>query len=734
MSSNNVETTTVRKNSIQSLMSSPDHPPQPPSSIPSTPIIRKVSNPTKTIVPHPIVRINPAIVKTAKPMPEITKPPLPMPAIPRMSDLPPPPPSVPIKATPFVLPKTTSIPDLSNYQIQQQTPRIMPNQIPYLTQPSPQIQQQPIPIPSTYYPYQTASPYQQPYIPQPQPGYYQQPRVPIPHPVISIPKVNQHAIQPPEPVFFNDKRTGRYGIRCVCGEGRNDGLLIQCDQCLFWLHAKCVNIARISDNETFYCPFCRGQWIKCKCKNNKNYTDPIVQCTNCKFWVHKRCESLDYGFCPHNFVCSNCQPEKSYHIPYIKLLPEDMKLQSDIVVTEFNRDEIISGIVDGRFHDQIQQDLSNSELSFCTLMTKYFNEYATLLFERIRGFWACFVDTFVAIFNVDKKLVMRAIDVLANKLIYNSNSKTSYPPVKGFEMSDAIEAYLQSQPASRIEKPPHQTELTITDDDTIISNELIEDGSFIMELSGFLMHIDEVRCENGIPPSCITVTTDENYVLDVSNSAFPQAALIRRSFHFNCVVKLVRIGGNLRAALYGVKPTGPLSEEKGRRGPSIQPGQELVLPLDGYIPFDTQKVEWKDKKVRPKAQIDSQPKSPSSSTRSPSQNSDKASYSSSSTVSVKSTIQSRRHHSESSSRSSSPPPAPQTKEKKKKQSKSQERRKSTNPEDEVQLTLLSGFIHDIIPPIPFILLADQEAVDNYNNSNNEKKSSQKKKSSKYYYD
>ncbi|EAX96163.1 PHD-finger family protein [Trichomonas vaginalis G3] len=722
--SNSQDSAAVKKNSIQSLMSSPEHPASQNSGAPSAPIIRKVSNPTKTVVPHPVVRINPAIVRQIKPSPEISKPPLPMPAIPRIDLVPPSIPAVPIKPVPYVIPKTSSIPDMSNIPIPQPSPqpRIMPTPIPYISQQHQPLPPQPIPIPSTYYPYQTPQPYPQPYLPPTQPQYYQQLRAPIPHPVISIPKVNQHSIQPPEPVFFNDKRSGRYGIRCVCGESRNDGLLIQCDSCEFWLHAKCVNIARISDNESFYCPFCRGQRIKCKCKNNKNYTDPIVQCTNCKFWVHKRCENLYYGFCPHDFVCSNCQPDKTYTIPFNKLNPEDLKLQSDIIVSDINRQEIVSNIVEGRFHDEIQQDLSNSEISFCNLISKYFTEYASLLFDRIRGFWACFVDTFSSIFNVDKKLVMRAIDVLANKLIYNTSSKTSYQPVKFFEMSDEIQLS-SSTSLIRIEKPQHQTELIITDDDSVISNELIEDGAFIMELSGFLMHMDEVRCENGIPISCITVTTDDTSVLDVSNSAFPQAALIRRSFHFNCVVKLVRIGGNVRAALYGVKPTGPLSEEKGRRGPSIQPGQELVLPLDGYIPFDTQKIEWKDKKARPKTNSDSF-KAPNP--RSPNSNSDKASYTgSSSNSSAKSTIQSRRHHSESSSRSSSPPPP---KEKKKKQNKSQERRKSANGEEEVQLSLLSGFLYDIIPPIPFILLPDQEAVEQYNEK---KSSSSKKKSLKY---
>ncbi|KAK6517176.1 hypothetical protein TWF506_007051 [Arthrobotrys conoides] len=45
-------------------------------------------------------------------------------------------------------------------------------------------------------------------------------------------------------------------IRCFCGYDSDDGFTIQCERCLHWQHARCVNISQDSVPETFICYYC----------------------------------------------------------------------------------------------------------------------------------------------------------------------------------------------------------------------------------------------------------------------------------------------------------------------------------------------------------------------------------------------------------------------------------------------------------------------------------------------
>ena len=710
----------ARKNSIQSLMSS-DNVQKPGSPLKSAVSVKKVFN----SVSHPVV-----VIHKTQPKPQIQVPEPPKPNETKKISLPVPDLfslgiSIPTAQTqvpqrqPYQIPRNPSYSDFQ--QISQLYPQIQA-QVP--VQNMIQVQTTPISTPQNYYqqkqqtfpqfsgqtqisgisqtqiqPLQSiptisqlslqptshtiqtfsssqnfsTSPQQNQYFPSPLTTSSS--RLPIPHPVVTLSKANQHLVQPPDPIYYNDKRAGRYGIRCVCCEGRNDTGLIQCDICNFWLHTRCVNIARVAEKEPYYCPFCKGQRIRCKCEKTKNYSDSIVQCTNCKFWCHKECEGLEYGFVPKDFVCSFCQPGKTYDIPFHSIVPQELDLQSDIAAACSAKLDVLDSILDGPFKDMVTEDLNKGEMMFCDTMSKYFNHFAPLLFERIHEFWRCFSDTFTAIFDVDKKLIMQAIDVLANKLIYSPSVKVTYQAVNSFVFSEAIAPNIAALSLTKLDKTPEEVQVYMKNGRGF-TKEPIEDNQLILEIPGFLEHYDEVRADSGIPYSCISVTNKE-YVVDVNGSALPNLANIRRSFHFNCIVKMIKIGGEVRVALYSTRPTGPLSDDKGRRGPAIQADQELILPLDGFIPFSTKKVEWKEKKARPKpAQSQAQTKSPSPppSTRS------------------------RQY--------SPPPPLPLTRDKKKK--KTQQEKKKKQQEEEVHLSLLSAFSFDIIPPIPIVLVNEKE--------------------------
>lgn len=509
-----------------------------------------------------------------------------------------------------------------------------------------------------------------------QPFYsmYQQQPMPLPQPIVSrgmsSPLINAQqkdqnsdAMRIPEPIYLKEKDYEEYGVRCVCGKGNVENtLIVQCDKCDFWLHGVCVNIAMESKSEPFICPFCQHQVIRCNCNKPMDYTLPLIQCEKCQNWVHKCHAGLEFGANPEHFVCEYCGvPE--YYIKDVCFDANDLIIPDTKVFVDVNRQELLDGIPDGQFKNLIVEDLEKSELDFREIVPKYFNHFATLLFDRAHEFWRTFNDTLCKMLKVERQVLLAAIDTLAMKFIYAPYKKPdAHKLVTHFEHSESITNLLESTQITRMERAPRPAKLYVDSNNKVRSVNALEEGAFIAELPGFLMHTDEMRVENGIPLSSLVVT-DWSVIIDLTNSSFKYAPLIRRSFHFNCIVKIVKINGEPRVGLFATRIKGPLSEEKSRRGPAIPADGELFLPFDGEIPFPVPKCEWKDKKQR----IRPQPKPQESS--------------------------------KSKSRRQVTPPPP----------------KELRPKLEcnVQLSLLSSFLDDEVPPLPFILLPDRESVIKY---------------------
>jgi len=489
----------------------------------------------------------------------------------------------------------------------------------------------------------------------------------FPHPAIKLPPALKHDVPAPEPFYFKDSETGSFGVRCVCGQPHIEGLLIQCDICGFWLHGLCVNIARETEKDSYLCPFCQGKKIRCKCGLTKDYNIPLVQCTQCRFWVHKSCENLDYGIIPTDFICSFCG-EKIYTFPKVSLNPDVIGVQNDVVQIQIDRNEILQGIPDGSFKDMIIEDLNKGELSFCQTISKYFQEFTFYFFERASDFWKVFSQVFMLIFQCPRQQVFSAIDYLGFRLLYSINTNSQFAPITKLIHSESITEFLSNQTMPRIEKQPKNINLIQSEDGKVLSSAALDDGAYITDLPGFLMHFDEVKADQGIPNSCITIT-DMDISIDLAGSPMSIVSNIKRSFHFNCVLKLVKINGEIRVALYATRMSGPLGEERTRRGPAIPEKGELFLPFDGDIPFNIIKNDWKEKKARPKI---NKPRDP---------------------VVL------------------SPPPVPIKTQNTKKKPKESKRIK--NEEQKVDLTLLSGFLEDIIPPLPFLLFPDRESAERF---------------------
>ena len=473
-------------------------------------------------------------------------------------------------------------------------------------------------------------------------------------PQIIIPKESEKEIANITPSYFKEPNSGSYGIRCVCGENHTDGLLIQCEHCEFWLHGMCVNIPRLSPNEPYFCPFCLGQRIKC-CNKTLKFDEPLIQCSKCLGWMHKNCLNLDYGIIPSNFVCKLCGGDDKYEIPDIRFDNSFPNFTSQL--NDINYTEVLNAMPEGLFKSFIENDLNSAELEFKPIIEKYYHLYAPLLLDRPHEFWKVFTYTMQTILKCDKSLILDALDHLTLKLLYNFEIPKLNDVV--FSHSDSITDYLEQAPLTRIEKQMENVKLYEDNDGKIKTSVALEDGTFITELPGFLMHTDEVKADKGIPITCILITNSD-IVVDLNGSSFTFTSKIKRSFHFNTIAKLIRVKGEVKVALFATRLKGPLSEEKNKRGPAIPKDGEIILPFDGVIPYEVEKIEWKDKKIRK-------------------------------TIS---------HSHENETTKSNVLQNPKKKQK----------------EDQVcnfQLSLLSSFLYEAVPPMPFVILPDQNAVDKY---------------------
>jgi hypothetical protein len=384
-------------------------------------------------------------------------------------------------------------------------------------------------------------------------------------------------------------------------------------------------------------------------------------------WSHKACERLEYGRNPPHFLCHACDPTegKTYPLPPIKFDPSDTAIVDAIVCATPDRGQLLAQIPEGALRESLARDLELRELPFRDTVEAYFLAFIGPLFDRTRDFWRAFVDGLSALLACERAALLLALDVLAAKLIYAPAPTRLFPalarppPAAQYGHSESIAEFLAADAMPRLDRAPSAIALFPGPAGGVHTPVSIDDGAFIRDLPGFLEHTDEVRCENGIPRTCLTVT-DTDIVVDLEGTAFPLARSIRRSFHFNCIVRLVRVAGEPRAALYATRTSGPLGDEKPRRGVAIAEGCELMLPFDGDIPFPIQRTEWKEK--RRARQREAQPKARGEEAR-------------------------RR--------------APRVE------------RKADEEEEGCELTLLSGWLYDDIPVLPIVVLSDDEAVGKY---------------------
>ena len=413
------------------------------------------------------------------------------------------------------------------------------------------------------------------------------------------PKTPALEIDEPPPVIYVEATSGRYGIRCICGNQVCDGVMTECGKCGFWVHNLCVNLARTAPNDKYFCPFCRKRPIRCSCGDAKRYSEPIIQCCVCRYWVHRACAGLGYGRDPPRFVCSNCSHYEAA-IP-VCTLDESSGLKDVVSSNVKNRIELVQQIPDGSFRNFVIADLSRGELSLFATMSRYFNAFCETLFEEDREFWKVFISTMTQLLGVSQDVVLRAIDFLACKLLYKDPDppdSSLFVALSTFSLSERVELEINPESYANHEKNIEPVPIVMKGDRPCVTR-AVGDNEFICEVPGFVCVYTEMQASAGLSLDWISIPNTD-YVIDTDKTSFTICQSIRRSFHYNCQPRLVRIKGELKVALFGHRVRTPLFEKErpSKKSPAIPEGGELILPLDADLPYPVPKIVWRDRKPR----------------------------------------------------------------------------------------------------------------------------------------
>ena len=516
---------------------------------------------------------------------------------------------------------------------------------------------------------------------------------------------------PQDPIIIRDKKSKKvFGIRCTCEDGHTNGTLVRCTICGFFCHGQCVGVARVTPEieHKFVCPYCQNHGLRCPCGRNMKYDEPIIRCNICGYYSHKSCSKLLFGRNPSKFICFYCgglttpYPQPFFSFPRHSTVHDFSKTVDD------NRDEIISRLPEGDFKQTIANLLIKSELSYKETVQYLFNTFGTNCFDDRHEFWKSFVSTISMIFDVEKLNVMNAIDELVTNFMYKKRSKLKLRPISGLSISDSILSNVMSEQLYKIPQMPSAAQLSFNQWGSVSAGEDLSDGQFICSIPGLLCHQDEIRAENGIPLTCITIPATPDCI-DVSQSTNKYVPFIRRSFHYNCVVKIQSVAGAPTVMMYAARARGPLGSERSTSGPAIAKGSELFLPYDSDFPYPIEKKPWKIKKVKPPPKPKAKPKpKPKPKEKKEKIIADKEMIASPEDVSLdensskpsSSNNGTGTSHNTSNSRSRSKYHQQQT---------TKPMKTRTNFEQNVELTLLSSFIEEGLSPFPFIL---RNEVDN----------------------
>lgn len=408
--------------------------------------------------------------------------------------------------------------------------------------------------------------------------------------VIPRPKTPFFSIEPPKPHVY-EKETGKISMRCICRNTHSSGLLVQCDECKYYLHGLCVCIAR-TPWEKFKCPYCYKRSIRCKCGEELKFDVPIVKCSMCKYWQHKKCQGLSFGKIPSNYICSSCCSRVCEYPLQTARIDFDKEPFVTCTIDISLKYEILDSIPEGQLRNHLKCDFfDKSELGIYSTLVKYFNEFAPPLFDRNTELWNILVTNFEFMLNLDRYKILRVFDELGTDLLYNKTEKhVVNQTLESVPYSESISQYIEKLGIMTFEEMP-KPRLLYTKKGDLVSDPPIMENEFVCELTGFICHMDEIDSDNGIPIYTYTITGSQ-IVIDTNHSNNPM--IIPRGFHYNSTVKLFKVKENLHVGVFGYKPTGPNKEDISM----LKRKCTIILPFDANISYKVPPCEWKEKPLK----------------------------------------------------------------------------------------------------------------------------------------
>jgi hypothetical protein len=311
--------------------------------------------------------------------------------------------------------------------------------------------------------------------------------------------------------------------------------------------------------------------------------------------MHKSCAGFTFGPNPPGFRCWNCDPGR-YHIPAFRF-SEGSKSRDTIASPTFDRELFLARLPEGELRGKFAETLKKTEFEFRATLCAFMDDFAPCLFEYTRDFWKTFVSALAELLACDKADILAAIDELIVNHWYLPPTEPTAEPIPGLVVGDAITPNVESEPLPIFDRFPGEIPLVRDDDRVIVARE-VEHGGFICDIPGVLCHEDEIDASAGIPRTCINIAGTQ-IVIDVSRSTNTIVRFIRRSFHYNCLAKIVRVAGAVRVGLYATGMKGPMLEDKSPR--RIAQNTELLLSMDADLPYAVDRPLWKLKNAKSSA-------------------------------------------------------------------------------------------------------------------------------------
>lgn len=427
---------------------------------------------------------------------------------------------------------------------------------------------------------------------------------------IRKPRTTQLPITKPQAPFPQAKKieaseNESWYLRCFCDIKTEQGFMIQCEKCLNWQHAKCLNINQNTLPTNYTCPICSNKNIRCRCSLNMNYSIPLVRCSKCGYYVHRKCEDLGSGpYFPANHVCFQCEGQlcqpPDVHLPY------DISLKNPVVtITQSLINQFHQSVKTAPYISILTEEYMNRSMSAVQFCETVYNRYRPFFFlthpsianfsqpKKKRGdiafsfFRSIFYildflykmtqDVAVSIFNC---LVLADIYqpfTMPTTLLPNNPITVEFSDPAKDDYEKAV-----SKHTSELTQVNFQADLAVINGSIYCKTDLQQE-QLIGVASGFIGLIDEFNYDNGADSHyyAISSNTTTKYVLDARKTGGQLIHNFRRSLSPNCVIKLFKFNGLPYVGIYaGVSDVNGIVRRTRREKFSISADTELTLPVD----------------------------------------------------------------------------------------------------------------------------------------------------------